>query len=437
MNRAALAVCLVALTAAIAGAGAACSSSSQSAGAADGGGEAGAAFAPVLPCSDAVASVYANPGDVSAQARGAILQCAHDQDYTASELLGLAQAPDAFQTPPYSGRAFTSGAHVYRVLYRTERGDPAGSPGYSSAMVLLPDTPRAGVLPVVVASHGSRGQAGTCAPSMLGAAAADVNADFIHQVYPLVGFGFAVIAPDLAGYANFGGANNPPSAYADAADVGKSTLERWPRSATCCRPRACRRASSSPGTRREGTPRSRRSPCPGAIRCERHHRRRRRLRAAVDLAARLGGHLPRAADLRLRRELRRAWSASGTTTRTPRFSTDRTRAFRSSIPPSSAVVQSFVQNDCWSASYPDLLEAGATANDFFTAAYVNAIAVPATPLGDGNCNGRPHLHHLAGAHDRRLAAPHRPGGHRRPSWWSTPTTTRPSPPTPCSACSTG
>jgi pimeloyl-ACP methyl ester carboxylesterase len=52
-----------------------------------------------------------------------------------------------------------------------------------------------------------------------------VNGAFIHQVYPLVGLGFAVIAPDLAGYANYGAAGNPPSAYADAADVGKSTLD--------------------------------------------------------------------------------------------------------------------------------------------------------------------------------------------------------------------
>ncbi len=43
-----------------------------------------------------------------------------------------------------------------------------------------------------------------------------------HQVKErtLVAAGFAVIAPDLAGYANFGAAGNPPSAYASAADVG-------------------------------------------------------------------------------------------------------------------------------------------------------------------------------------------------------------------------
>src|SRR5438132_342793 len=65
----------------------------------------------------------------------------------------------------YQGKPFTSGAHVYRILYRTERGDAANSAGYSSAIVYVPDTPRTGPAPVVVASHGSRGQAAKCAPS--------------------------------------------------------------------------------------------------------------------------------------------------------------------------------------------------------------------------------------------------------------------------------
>ena len=36
---------------------------------------------------------------------------------------------------------------------------------------------------------------------------------------------YAVLAPDLAGYANFGAAGNPPSAYDDALDVGRSTVD--------------------------------------------------------------------------------------------------------------------------------------------------------------------------------------------------------------------
>ena len=41
----------------------------------------------------------------------------------------------------------------------------------------------------------------------------------------MVGAGFPIIVPDLAGYANFGAAGNPISGYAAAADVGKSTLD--------------------------------------------------------------------------------------------------------------------------------------------------------------------------------------------------------------------
>jgi hypothetical protein len=50
-------------------------------------------------------------------------------------------------------------------------------------------------------------------------------------------------------------------------------------------------------------------------------------------------------------------------------------------------VQSFVNNDCWSNSYPDLGDGGESANGFFTPSFVSAIGVPATPLGNGNCSG--------------------------------------------------
>jgi hypothetical protein len=56
-------------------------------------------------------------------------------------------------------------------------------------------------------------------------------------------------------------------------------------------------------------------------------------------------------------------------------------------PSKQAVVKSFIDNDCWNATYPDLDDAGASANDMFLASYVNAIGVPATPIGSGNCNG--------------------------------------------------
>ncbi|HEY1696419.1 MAG TPA: alpha/beta fold hydrolase [Polyangiaceae bacterium] len=346
----------------------------------------GGGFTPTIACSDSIDSVYADPGDVSGKAKGAILKCAHDQDYSATALQALAAAEVDGGTPGYSGKAFTSGAHVYRVLYRTERGDTANSPGYSSALVLLPDTPRASTLPVVIASHGSRGQAGKCAPSKLDPAADDVNPDFIHQVYPLVGAGYAVIAPDLAGYANFGGANNPPSAYADAADVGKSTLDADP---------ALRNvlpaASLSSKTVITG-----------------HSQGGHTALAALSLASTYAPSLNIAA-VAVYSPLwisQHAWAAIFLEPTNYGFAESSAgvvslwyhythttlldgpdSGFPIFDPTKLPVVQSFVANDCWNSSYPDLVEAGASANDFFTSSYVSGIGVAATPLGNGNCNG--------------------------------------------------
>ena len=109
------------------------------------------------------------------------------------------------------------------MLYRTERGDTRGTPGYSSALVLVPMVPRASNLPAVVVSRGTRGQGVSCASSRPEELAD--NADLETMLYPLVGQGFALIAPDLAGYAGYGAQGNPLPAYAQAADVGKSTLD--------------------------------------------------------------------------------------------------------------------------------------------------------------------------------------------------------------------
>ena len=186
---------------------AACSSSSPSrVTAGDAAADAAAPFS-LDSCTDALAAIYADPGALPADL-GAIIKCSKDKDLTAADLKAGA--------PNHVGKAFTSGAHVYHVLYRTTRGDEAKTAGTSSAMVYLPDAPRATSLPVIVVSHGSVGQAPNCTPS---------KTPVLYQVAPLVGAGFAVIAPDLAGYANYGAANNPPNAYGNALDVGRSTLD--------------------------------------------------------------------------------------------------------------------------------------------------------------------------------------------------------------------
>ncbi|HEY3816740.1 MAG TPA: alpha/beta fold hydrolase [Polyangiaceae bacterium] len=396
MNRAVLALGLITLTTAAGGLGAACSSSSNksSPGSDSGsdspvveaGGEAGAGFEPTLPCTDSIASVYADPGDVTSLAKGAIIKCAHDTDLSASAMLTLAQAQDQYMTPPYKGAPFTSGAHVYRVLYRTERGDPANSPGYSSALVLLPDTPRAGTLPVVVASHGSRGQAGICAPSMESDAAADVNADFIHQVYPLVGFGYAVIAPDLAGYANFGAPHNPPSAYADTQDVGKSTLDGVA---------ALRNVLPTTDLTQQ-------------IVIVGHSQGGQTALSALAIAGTypVSGTIAAVAVYAPLWISQRAWGAIFLEPSNYGFAEssagavdiwyhythatllDGQDAGADGIfdPTKFPLVQSFVNSDCWGDGYQQLVEAGTSANDFFTAAYIQAIGIAATPVGNGNCS---------------------------------------------------
>jgi pimeloyl-ACP methyl ester carboxylesterase len=201
----------------------------------DGGGGDGAAasaFTPAVTCADSIASVYGDPGTLPA-GNGDIIKCAVDSDVSMSAMQAFASQAISADDPPatnivYQGKPFTSGAHVYRILYRTERGDPNNSPGYSSAKVYIPDTPRAaGPLPLVVASHPTAGQAGQCAPSE---ASPTVSApwalnDVDLYAYSIVGAGLPLIVPDLAGYANFGATGNPMSAYAQYLDVGRSTLD--------------------------------------------------------------------------------------------------------------------------------------------------------------------------------------------------------------------
>jgi dienelactone hydrolase len=173
---------------------------------------------PALACADPIDSIYGDPGTLPAE-KGAIVKCATDKVITKADLEAAVRADG------YKGRPFTSGAKVYRISYRTERGDKAGTAAIGSALVYLPDTPRAASLPIVVLGRGSRGQAAACAASKMDPAADSVNGDLRRLAYPVVGAGYAAIVPDLAGYANFGAPNNPPSAYASAADTGKSTLD--------------------------------------------------------------------------------------------------------------------------------------------------------------------------------------------------------------------
>ena len=204
---------------------ASCSSGDTTPGATpvDGGSDSptGAALTPSNACADAMEAIYGDPGALTGGAakRGDILKCVKDPDLTKDALQAKSNELK------YAGKPLTSGAHVYRISYQTERGDAASTPSASSAIVYIPNTPRAAKLPIVVAARGSRGQAPQCAVSKFDAMSAGINDDAYRMVYPLVGAGYAVIMTDLAGYANFGAAKNPPSAYAQATDIAHSTLD--------------------------------------------------------------------------------------------------------------------------------------------------------------------------------------------------------------------
>lgn len=171
-----------------------------------------------IPCGDTEDAVYGAPGTLPNE-KGAIIKCAPGERYTKEALEARARMNG------YTGKAFTSGAKVYRILYRTERGDPGNTAGYSSAIVYLPDVPRAAKSPLLLVGHGSRGQMAKCASSRLTPEGEYVRGDFENMTLPLVGAGLPVIAPDGGGYANYGAAGNPPSTYGSATDLGKSMLD--------------------------------------------------------------------------------------------------------------------------------------------------------------------------------------------------------------------
>jgi len=225
------------------------------------------------------------------------------------------------------------------------------------------------------------------ADSLDGPAAWYVDPDFIHQVYPLVGLGYAVIAPDLAGYANFGGANNPPSAYADTADVGKSTLDAVAAlrnvlpGASLTQQIAITGHSQGGHTALSALALAGSYPVSGTI-------------AAVAVYAPLWISQHAWATIFLEPgTFGLAESSAGVVSLWYHYThatlLDGLDAGADGIfdPTKFGVVQSFVDNDCWSASYPDLLDAGATANAFFASSYVNAIG-PAS-AGLGTCSGDP------------------------------------------------
>jgi pimeloyl-ACP methyl ester carboxylesterase len=241
-----------------------------------------------------------------------------------------------------------------------------------------------------------------------------VEEDFQHQIYPLVGLGYPVIAPDLAGYANFGGTNNPPPAYSNRLDVGQSLLDGA---------RALRNVIPNSLTEQ--------------VVITGHSQGGSTALNALSLADTYGAggvitavalysplwfsqvgyagilYQPVQSDFALD-----AGSAAVPVSLwwhyTESYLLDGPDAALELINPSvGTAVQSFVDNDCWSASYPDLQAVGNTPDDFFTSTYQQAISAAAIPiLADGTCVGTPAQEALCNTWIGRMKAdwPHLTGG---------------------------
>jgi hypothetical protein len=395
---------LVTLTASGAAGGiAACSSSSNGpsgTGSSSGGTEASSdaptvmGIVPEIACTDSIDSVYADPGDVSSKPKGAILKCAKDVDINSAQLEYAAQMQfDGGNNPPYQGKNFTSGAHVYRVLFRTERGDPNNSPGYSSALLLLPDTPRNGGkgLPVVVAAHGSVGLGPGCAMSKnamdeqsTATNAQYVQLDYRHLVYPLVGLGYAVIAPDNAGYANYGGANNPPPTYDSVTDIGKSILD-GARALRQIIPSSVSQQAVIVGHSEGGSAAFSALSLAGSYGLD-------GVLSGVAVYAPLWiSRRSYGAVLSLPAQFPLATSAAAAVTLWYHWShsalLDGPDAGYELFQPAKVPdLQPFLTQDCWAATYPDLTKNGEkTDNDYFDPAYTSAMFSAVGPFGSGSC----------------------------------------------------
>lgn len=175
---------------------------------------------------DGLTVACADPADALAPPSGApgdVLRCARldELDPAALEARSRAVLGDA------AHRAYTSGARIYRVLYRTTRATRPVAPGVASALVYLPTVPRAAHVPVVVATHGAYGEAPGCAPTQLVGHPdqGGLYQTLVSQVHPLVGAGYAVIAPDLSGFAGYGAAGTPRPALLSTEDEAYAVLD--------------------------------------------------------------------------------------------------------------------------------------------------------------------------------------------------------------------
>ncbi len=145
-----------------------------------------------VPCTDSIDAAYEfhqAPVPWSASLRGTIAACAYDRKLTVDEMRAHYTTE---HLPPVT---VTTDVYKFRVAYWTERG--ANEPVLTSAAFYLPVTRRGEPAPVVVAGHGSVGVADRCAPSKEDPGG--FLRDYRTLLYPLIGDGWVVMAPDYPG----------------------------------------------------------------------------------------------------------------------------------------------------------------------------------------------------------------------------------------------
>lgn len=162
---------------------------------------------PALSCADALDAVYLTPAGLppmTPSTRGDVVRCAFDSTLPLATVQSQVGAKGVTT-------AMKSGVALYRVAFRTVRGD--GSAGVSTARLYLPAAPAALPLPALVVGHPTDGLAAGCAPSK----DATSNRDL---ALPWAGLGYAVIVPDYAGLGNEG-----VQSYLDNRDQAHAILD--------------------------------------------------------------------------------------------------------------------------------------------------------------------------------------------------------------------
>ncbi len=177
----------------------------------DSGVDAGPARAdvPATACNDTLSNVYVSPGALPTMtnaARGDIVRCAVDTT------LAMTDVQSEVTGEGDTGVTATSGVNIYRVAFRTFRGDGTTA-GISSARVYLPTNPVALPMPVIAIGHATQGMGGTNVPSQDPTTNKDLG-------LPWAALGYAVIAPDYAGLGTVG-----VQGYVDNHDTGYSMLD--------------------------------------------------------------------------------------------------------------------------------------------------------------------------------------------------------------------